>query len=50
MKPPKPKTELAAFKMPKELREQARAKARASDLTFSQLMRRALKRELEAAR
>jgi hypothetical protein len=50
MKTPKKTTELAAFKMPSEMREQARQKARAADLTFSQLMRRALKRELEATR
>lgn len=39
--------ELAAFRMPKDLRTKARAHAKATDLTFSQLMRRALRKELE---
>jgi predicted HicB family RNase H-like nuclease len=37
---------LAAFRMPKKLHRRAKAKAKAEDLTFSQLMRRAIRREL----
>ena len=39
-------TELAAFRLPRVLRAQAARKARAEDLTFSQLMRRAIRQEL----
>lgn len=38
--------EIAAFRLPKALRLRAKARARAEDLTFSQLMRRAIRREL----
>lgn len=38
---------LAAVRLPDNLREQAFQRAKAEDLTFSQLMRRALRRELE---
>jgi hypothetical protein len=38
--------EIAAFRLPKTLRSRAKARARAEDLTFSQLMRRAIRREL----
>jgi predicted DNA-binding protein len=40
---------IAAFRMPKELRQRAKAKAKTHDLTFSQLMRRALRKELEGS-
>jgi hypothetical protein len=39
-------TKLAAFRLPEYLRQQARAKAQQEDITFSQLMRRAIRREL----
>lgn len=39
-------SKLVAVRLPRSLREQARAKARSNDLTFSQLMRRAIRREL----
>ena len=39
-----------AFRAPTTLLDAAKAKAKAEDISFSQLMRRALKRELEAAR
>ncbi len=42
-------TELAAFRMPPSLRDRARQKAEEEDLTFSQLMRRAIRRELESS-
>jgi hypothetical protein len=42
----KEETALAAFRLPKQLRSSARAKAQAEEITFSQLMRRALKKEL----
>jgi hypothetical protein len=43
------KFELAAFRLPSELREEAQTKAKKEDLTFSQLMRRAIRKELEQA-
>ena len=48
-KTPAPPTQdlvLAAFRMPKDLRQKAKAKAKAEDINFSQLMRRAVRREL----
>lgn len=45
---PESDLELAAFRLPKELRTHAKRKAKSEDLTFSQLMRRALRRELNA--
>jgi len=45
----KEELEVAAFRLPKRLRSRAKAKAHAEDLTFSQLMRRAIRRELEKA-
>jgi hypothetical protein len=45
-KSPEPDLELAAFRMPKELRAKAKEKARRHDMTFSQLMRRALRNEI----
>lgn len=44
-----PDSEVAAFRLPTELRARAKQKARAEDLTFSQLVRRALRREIVAA-
>lgn len=41
---------LEAFRLPALLRRQARARAAAEDLSFSQLMRRALRRELAQSR
>jgi hypothetical protein len=41
-------TVLAAFRMPRSLRGKAREKCTATDITFSQLMRRAIRREIEA--
>ena len=38
--------ELSAFRMPTELRKRAKAKAQREDITFSQLVRRAIRREL----
>jgi predicted HicB family RNase H-like nuclease len=43
--PPSP-TELAAVRLPKKLRAAAKEKAKSEDITFSQLMRRALRKEL----
>lgn len=40
-------SELAAVRLPKDLRARAQQQAKSEDLTFSQLMRRALRRELE---
>ena len=37
---------IAAFRIPKSLRSRAKAKAWAEELTFSQLMRRAIGREV----
>lgn len=39
-------SELAAVRLPKILRQKALTRAKAEDLTFSQLMRRALRRDL----
>ena len=44
--PKKEETELAAVRLPKKLRAAARQKAKKEDITFSQLMRRALRKEL----
>ncbi len=43
---PKEMLLLAAFRMPQWLRDEARDKCHRDDITFSQLMRRALRREL----
>jgi len=42
----KEETELSAFRLPKILRAAARRKCSTEDITFSQLMRRALRRDL----
>jgi hypothetical protein len=42
----KEETDLAAFRLPKALRSEARGKCEIEDITFSQLMRRAVRREL----
>lgn len=39
-------SEVAAFRLPTHLRKAARDKCQSEDLTFSQLMRRAIRREL----
>lgn len=39
-------SELVAVRLPKDLRAEARRRARSEDLNFSQLMRRALRRDL----
>jgi predicted HicB family RNase H-like nuclease len=41
-------TELAAVRLPKKLRAAAKSKAKKEDITFSQLMRRALRKELHS--
>jgi len=41
-------SKIEAFRMPRCLADEARSAARAQDLTFSQLMRRAIRRELGA--
>ena len=40
---------LAVFRVQEDIAEEAKAKAIREDLTFSQLMRRAIRRELNAA-
>lgn len=42
-------SELTAFRLPKDLSALAKQKAKSEDLTFSQLMRRAIKRELASS-
>ena len=42
--------EIAAVRLPPDLRRRAKAKAQREDMTFSQLMRRALRRELDPKR
>jgi hypothetical protein len=42
----KPERKIAAFRLPVTLDEQARERCRMEDLTFSQLVRRAVRREL----
>lgn len=39
-------SELAAFRLPKKMRREARIKCAQEDINFSQLMRRAIRREL----
>ena len=40
-------SKIEAFRLPLDLSEEARKMAKAEDLTFSQLMRRAIRRELQ---
>lgn len=42
----KDELELAAFRMPPQLKSEAKTKCKAEDITFSQLMRRAIRKEL----
>ncbi len=42
----KSETQLAAFRMPKSLRKKARDYCAQNDITFSQLMRKAIRREI----
>lgn len=46
---PKFKNKLSAFRLPEELDAKAKEKCSYEDITFSQLMRRALRRELAEA-
>lgn len=47
---PKPKDgTIAAFRLPRSIHAQAREKCKTEDITFSQLMRRAIRRELVPA-
>jgi hypothetical protein len=39
-------TIVSAFRMPKNLRKEAQQKCESEDMTFSQLMRRALRKEI----
>ncbi len=48
-RPPRKRYVTASFRVPRWLSEKAHAMARAEDLSFSQFMRRGIKRELAAA-